>query len=160
MTSKPIHLLRLNFQQTRYAQWRHLESKPVRLRRHSNDPLCFAMISNFGSAWTFTRLGKLRKQKVWISHNPGVAHKNNGSSYALIATTLNPDTLDGNKVTLHRCVAEVWVRVPHKLARLNVKLQVDHRNGDRYDNRPRNLRWCTASQNIHYGRRSRMGLPV
>lgn len=140
-----------------------LDSTRVTLRRYDPTNRYCAMISNHGNAWIWAK-GRLYMQKQLISHNPGLDRKTrNGKSYVRITTRLyiTPNNKPGAKrESLHRCVAKIWIRVPRKLSRLGVKLQVDHRNGDRYDNRPQNLRWCTPSQNVRYSFRARKGLPV
>lgn len=60
---------------------------------------------------------------------------------------------------VHRLVAEAFVYNPFK------RKYVDHRNGDKLDNRARNLRWVTAKQNANnpitvWERMVRYGCPV
>lgn len=121
------------------------------------------MISNYGNAWKWSN-GRLYILKPRIHRNRGLFNRRRqGRAYVQVNIeqfVYANNKLSANSALLHRCVATVWVRVPRKLARLGVKLQVDHRNGDHYDNRPQNLRWCTASQNMYYSYRARKGLPV
>lgn len=72
-----------------------------------------------------------------IAERPWCARPDKGTAYAL-------GTIDGRVVQLHR----VLLPTPHL---------VDHRNGDGVDNRRRNLREATASQNTAYRLRQRPG---
>lgn len=69
--------------------------------------------------------------------------------------------VNGNarKVYVHRAVATLFISVVDPEAN-----EVDHINGDRSDNRARNLAWCTHSQNHRNplavrGKRERMSTP-
>lgn len=159
MTSKKIKLGVFNFPSIPDQ----LDSTRIVMRRYDPTSKSCCMISKHGNAWIWIR-GQLHMSKPRIKHNPGIAKRNHGASYALICTDHFVKANSKYKLAtiryLHRCTAIVWVKVPRKLARLGIKLQVDHINGDRYDNRPQNLRWCTPSQNIRFSHRARKGLPV
>lgn len=158
MKSKKIKLGVFNFP----SITDRLDSTRIVMRRFDPTNRYCCMISNYGRAWNWAK-GRLYMQKPHISHNPGITKRNKGASYILITTQLHHrfgGIRGGIRTHLHRCTAIVWVKVPRKLTRLGIKLQVDHINGDRYDNRPQNLRWCTPSQNIRFSLRARKGLPV
>ncbi len=150
---------KLNF----HEQPHQLDSTRIIIRLYKREVGYFVMISNRGTPWCFSHSGNFHIQSARIAQNRGVSKRNReGLSYQYIRTAsiyYRKSCLTRAEF-LHRCVATVWVRVPRKLARLNIRLEVDHRNGDRFDNRPCNLRWCTASQNRHYSFRARKGLPV
>lgn len=159
MKSTTLKRNKLNFLTLPYQ----FDSTRITLRRYDPTNRYCAMISNHGNAWIWAK-GRLYILRSQITSNPGIAKRyKDGRSYKLIKTGDFRYISDNGKNKfeyLHRCVAKIWIRVPRKLARLGVKLQIDHRNGDRYDNRPQNLRWCTASQNMRYSNRARKGLPV
>jgi len=49
---------------------------------------------------------------------------------------------------VHRLVAEACIPNPES----DERLEINHRNGDKTDNRVANLEWCTHSENVHHSR--------
>lgn len=85
-------------------------------------------VSNLGSV---RRMGKLNKLKTYSKEG----------GYVYLSTTLN-----GKKTTLtvHRMVAEVFVKNPmHKPC-------VNHKDGDKQNNRVENLQWVSYSENSQH----------
>jgi hypothetical protein len=52
---------------------------------------------------------------------------------------------DGGTKGIHRIVAMAFLPKPS-----NRNMQINHKNGDKLDNRPENLEWVTRSQNIRH----------
>jgi len=52
--------------------------------------------------------------------------------------------LGGISHNIHRIIAQTWLDNPNKLP------QVNHKNGNKHDNRVENLEWCTAYENVRH----------
>jgi hypothetical protein len=59
-------------------------------------------------------------------------------------TTLIQQDGSTKHMSIHRLVASAWVPNPKQHP------QVNHKNGIKNDNRPRNLEWCTGSENVQH----------
>ena len=56
--------------------------------------------------------------------------------------------MDGRTVVVHRVVAQTWIPNPAS------KPFINHKNGDKVDNRVENLEWCSASENTLHAYRT------
>lgn len=67
-----------------------------------------------------------------------------GSGY--IQTMLSKNAVRSYPL-VHRIVAQTFIPNPEN------KPQINHKNGDKTDNRVENLEWCTMSENLHHRHR-------
>ena len=79
--------------------------------------------------------------RIWSPHSKRIIC--DGSTPRGYAMVILCDGLGARRgATVHRLVAMAWIPNPHNLP------QINHINGNRRDNRPENLEWCTGSQNM------------
>jgi len=96
-------------------------------------------ISNYGRVLSISR---------YVNHNSGgkalkkariMTQTDNGSGYLSVGLTFNSKT---KSLRVSRLVASTWLDNPKN------KPQVNHKNGDKYDNRVCNLEWNTSGENV------------
>ena len=90
-------------------------------------------VNRFGDLWRWTRV-----------------NQHSAPKFQKIESKLRPDgyihpKIGGNRVKVHRIVASAFLG----LDIIDLKIQVDHRNGIRHDNRLDNLRLVNNQQNQH-----------
>ena len=83
-------------------------------------------VSHLGRVYSLKRQKMLKPHKTGNGYLQVMLSKDNRRTYPLV----------------HRLVAEVFIPNPES------KPQVNHRNGDKSDNRAENLEWCTMSENL------------
>jgi len=64
--------------------------------------------------------------------------------------------LDGNMFHMHRVIASTWL-----FESSDPNLQINHKNGNKHDNRTDNLEWVTSQQNVIHSHKSGLaGKPI
>ena len=90
----------------------------------------------------------MNKWKTILSHTNYEASIDgkirNKRTLAIIEGGYNRRYLRALGKDIHRLVAETWLPNPNNYP------QVNHINGNRYDNRVENLEWCTAEHNVRH----------
>lgn len=59
-----------------------------------------------------------------------------------LVVTLHDDDEEERKVRVHQAVAAAWLPAP-----ASDQLEINHRDGNKTNNAPMNLEWCTSSEN-------------
>lgn len=98
-----------------------------------------------GNSYTMSKHFGLLYKKIQYKALGWRAKKRLNRSYGsiVIGTTLKShDKQIYKQLWVHRVVCQAFHGEPPF-----PKAQVDHINGDMFDNRPENLRWCTAQEN-------------
>lgn len=71
----------------------------------------------------------------------------NGYSVYHVLKNISPD----GSVLVHRYIGIKLVDVPEKLRNIDIKdLQINHKDGNKLNNKPENLEWCTCQENVRH----------
>ena len=99
------------------------------------------IISNYGEIISLprTKQNNSKKQYVEPKEIRKIVNNRNGYVYVYLCN-------DGKDINMrvHRLVAEAFIPNPNNLP------QVNHKDGNKINNRVDNLEWCTASENIRH----------
>ena len=91
----------------------------------------FVQVSNFGRVLSKNVRGRPRGWGVWHELEQSI----NGSGYLVCSYGF-----------VHRLVAEAWISNPFEFS------DVNHRDGDKWNNSVENLEWVSHRDNIHHAR--------
>jgi hypothetical protein len=104
-------------------------------------------VKGYEGIYSISSLGRLRRDPATFKHGPNKIHngftRKVGPSAGYVFYCLNRDGKEVNR-SAHRLVAEAFLK-PDKR-----RPHVNHKNGQKSDNRPENLEWCTPKENIHH----------
>ena len=97
-------------------------------------------VSNMGRVRSVDKIIKHPRNKTMPFLKKGRILKSELDKYGYPVVTLCKDSKT-RTFKVHRLVANAFIPNPDNLS------QIDHINNKKYDNRPENLRWCTAREN-------------
>jgi len=103
----------------------------------------FYEVSNLGNVKSLNRKGRYirNNREVFYSEKGKNIKPNLSGRYARIALTAEGKT---KHFSVHRLVALAFI------PNIEYKLQVNHKNGNKFDNSVENLEWATASENTKH----------
>lgn len=100
-------------------------------------------VSNLGRVRSLDRYTTMRyksgKESIRKVKGTIMVLKDNGNGYLIVGIRKDSKR---KYPYIHRLVAEAFIPNPEN------KSDVNHKNGDKYDNRVLNLEWCTKSENM------------
>lgn len=113
-------------------------------------------VSNLGNVRSFRKhsggaiMGRLSDKPKLLKT------KQSKSGYLRVGLVLTDG--EHNKLyLLHRLIASTFIEIPERLLN-EKKIQVNHINEDKSDNRIENLEWCTPYENTNHGTRTKRAI--
>lgn len=97
----------------------------------------WALIPGYAGRYEVSDSGEVRN----LERNKRLKPHNTGNGYQQVVLQMNGAR---SYMSIHRLVASAFIPNPEGLP------QVNHKNGDKADNRVANLEWCTMSENIRH----------
>lgn len=97
--------------------------------------------------WQINEAGVLRVK----SSKREIIGSKDKNGYAIVSFTQNGLA---KSISFHRLYAELWIPNPDNLS------DIDHKDGNKLNNNPANLRWCSRSQNCRNRRSGRSSTGV
>lgn len=97
----------------------------------------WALIPGYAGRYEVSDSGEVRN----LERNKRLKPHNTGKGYQQVVLQMNGAR---SYTSIHRLVASAFIPNPEGLP------QVNHKNGDKADNRVANLEWCTMSENLRH----------
>lgn len=122
----------------------HLPKKgPVMVATHITAAEVWKPVVGYEGWYSASSLGRIRRDKTWNGTTAGLILKPQlqRNQYLRVYLWKNGN---GRFVSVHRIVASAFHGRPES------RMFVNHKNGDRTDNRPENLEWCTPAENSRH----------
>lgn len=107
----------------------------------------------FGGFYAVSDMGRVRRERKGPGTRPGRILKATSGSNRYLTVDLYGNG-EHRMMLVHRLVAKAFL--PHDPERL----EVNHKNGIRHDNRVENLEWVTCSENHRHAFRSGLRTPT
>ena len=113
-------------------------------------------VSNYGNIRSFRAKNGSKCSGRLVETPRVLKHSVSVGGYHRVGLVLEEGTKN-KSFLVHRIVASTFIDIPEQLL-LEKKIQVNHKNEDKGDNRLENLEWCTPLENTNYGSRTKRAI--